>query len=156
MKRIMSSKTAGSIADGAHPAGGDCGTGSVELLDGQALLHLNHTVVPEIALYRERITVHCVDRVIELEFPSPYLNHQQTRLSVITSRGRRLETLQVAAGFEEPFVRELEAFHASITRGEPVLNSCRDAVKAAPDGAFRPALRLKRQLVPAGRARSKS
>ena len=35
---------------------------------------------PTSAWYRERYTLHFADRVIELEFPSPYLNNQQTDL----------------------------------------------------------------------------
>src|SRR5919204_476506 len=89
--------------------GGEGGAGTVSLLDGRALWHLAHVHVPGIAWYRERYTLHFDDLVIELEFPSPYLNHHQTSLVVRRSQGRRLETLHVAAGYEEAFVRELEA-----------------------------------------------
>ena len=72
-------------------------------------------LVPGVAWYRERYTLHFDDVVVELEFPAPYLNHQQTLLVVRRSDGRRLETLQVEAGFEEAFVRELEGFWAAAT-----------------------------------------
>ena len=32
--------------------------------------------------YRERITVYCTDRIVELDFPSPYLRHLPTRLTL--------------------------------------------------------------------------
>ena len=57
------------------------------------------------------------DRVIELQFPSPYLNNQQTDLRVRRSQGLRLDTVHVQAGYEEAFVRELEGFWASAVRG---------------------------------------
>ena len=41
------------------------------------VMHLNLPGVPE---YRERLTVYCRDRVLELTFPSPYLRHLPTRL----------------------------------------------------------------------------
>jgi predicted dehydrogenase len=67
--------------------------------------------------------------VVELEFPAPYLNHQQTRLVVRRSDGRRLETLQVEAGFEEAFVRELEGFWAAATGAGPARNTVEEAAR---------------------------
>ncbi len=108
-------------------AGGEGGAGTVSLLDGRALWHLAQVLVPGIAWYRERYVLHFDDTVIELEFPAPYLNHQQTDLWVRTSSGLRLETRHVQAGYEEAFVRELEGFWAAIVRGEPVRNTVEDA-----------------------------
>ena len=69
--------------------------------------------MPDVGWYRERYALHFSDRVIELEFPSPYLNNQQTDLCVRRSHGLRLDTLHVQAGYEEAFVRELEGFWRS-------------------------------------------
>jgi len=124
------------IPDGEVVAGqiwshGEGGAGSVSLLDGRALWHLAQVLVPGVAWYRERYTLHFDDRVVELEFPAPYLNHQQTRLVVRRSDGRRLETLHVEAGYEEAFVRELEWFHAAATGTAPARNTVEEAARDA-------------------------
>jgi len=124
------------IPDGEVVAGqiwshGEGGAGSVSLLDGRALWHLAQVLVPGVAWYRERYTLHFDDRVVELEFPAPYLNHQQTRLVVRRSDGRRLETLHVEAGYEEAFGRELEWFHAAATGTAPARNTVEEAARDA-------------------------
>ena len=124
------------IADGEVLAGqvwanGEGGAGTVSLLDGQALWHLAQVLVPDIAWYRERYVLHFSDLVVELEFPAPYLNHQQTQLRVRRSLGRRLETLHVEAGYEEAFVRELEGFWESCVNGADVRNTVEDAARDA-------------------------
>jgi hypothetical protein len=86
-------------------------------------------LVPDIAWYRERHTLHFDDLVLELIFPAPYLNHQQTQLTVRRSDGRRLETLHVEAGYEEAFVRELEWFHAAATGAAPARNTVEEAAR---------------------------
>ena len=47
------------------------------------------STVPGLPDYRERITLYFDDSLAELEFPSPYLNHQPTRLTVRTAAGER-------------------------------------------------------------------
>ena len=84
---------------------------------------------PGVAWYRERYTLHFDDVIVELEFPAPYLNHQQTRLVVRRSDGRRLETLHVEAGYEEAFVRELEGFWAAATGAGPARNTVEEAAR---------------------------
>ena len=59
-------------------AGGEGGQGAVRLLGGQALWNMVHLAVPALADYRERITLYFDDATLELEFPSPWLNHQPT------------------------------------------------------------------------------
>jgi predicted dehydrogenase len=119
----------GPVLAGTIFAGGEAASGSVSLLDGRALWHLVQVLVPDVAWYRERYTLHFDDRVVELEFPSPYLNNQQTSLRVRRSDGLRLDTVHVQAGYEEAFVRELEWFWASIVRGEERRNTVEDAVR---------------------------
>ena len=51
------------------------------------MTHLNLPGVPD---YTERVTVYGADRIIELTFPSPYLRHQPTRLSVRRAGENRL------------------------------------------------------------------
>ena len=73
-------------------AGGEGGQGAVRLLGGQALWNMVHLAVPKLADYRERITLYFDDAILELEFPSPYLNHQPTRLTIRTSDGHMLSS----------------------------------------------------------------
>jgi predicted dehydrogenase len=122
---------AGPVLDGKIFAGGEGASGSVSLLDGRALWHIVQVLVPGVAWYRERYTLHFDDRVVELEFPSPYLNNQQTSLRVRRSDGLRLETVHVEAGYEEAFVRELEGFWGSVVRGDEPRNTVEDAVRDA-------------------------
>jgi hypothetical protein len=122
---------AGGVVGGQIFAGGEGAAGTVSLLGGQALWHLVQVLVPDVGWYRERYVLHFSDRVVELEFPSPYLNHQQTDLRVRRSDGLRLDTLHVAAGYEEAFVRELGGFWRSIVHGEPVRNPVEDAMRDA-------------------------
>ncbi len=57
-------------------------------LPGGGRAHLVHHNLPGVNDYRERVTLHCSDRVLELTFPSPYLRHEPTRLVEIPL-GRR-------------------------------------------------------------------
>ena len=120
---------AGEVVAGQIWAGGEGGAGTVSLLDGRALWHLSQVLVPGVAWYRERYTLHFDDLVVELEFPAPYLNHQQTKLVVRRSDGPRLETLHVEAGYEEAFVRELEGFWAAATGAGPARNTVEEAAR---------------------------
>jgi len=86
-------------------------------------------LVPGVAWYRERYTLHFDDVVVELEFPAPYLNHQQTQLVVRRSDGGRLETLHVEAGYGEAFVRELEGFWEAATGAGPARNTVEEAAR---------------------------
>jgi predicted dehydrogenase len=122
---------AGAVVGGHIFADGEGAAGTVSLLDGRALWHLVQVLVPGVGWYRERYVLHFSDRVVELEFPSPYLNNQQTILRVRRSKGLRLETLHVEAGYEEAFVRELEAFHESALAGAPVRNTVEQAMRDA-------------------------
>ena len=61
------------------------------------------------------------------DFPSPYLNHFPTRLTVRRSDGRRLETREIRPDFGEAFVLELEAFWSAIVNATPVRNTVEQA-----------------------------
>src|SRR5262245_30484293 len=87
-------------------AGGDGGHGSVRLLGGQALWTMTHLTVPLLPDYRERITLYFDDAAIELEFPSPYLNHQPTRLTVKRGSKHRLHVEDIRSGYAEAFIEE--------------------------------------------------
>jgi predicted dehydrogenase len=116
------------IADAAlFDAGRGCSLDWLLPNDGRA--HLEHLNLPGVADYRERITVYCRDRILELTFPSPYLRFFPTRLVERRSDGTTtgLETTEIRVSYEEAFRNELRAFHASVTTGAPV----RASVEAA-------------------------
>jgi predicted dehydrogenase len=121
----------GEVVGGHIWSGGESAAGTISLLDGRAAWHFAQVLVPDIAWYRERYVLHFDDTVIEMEFPAPYLNNQQTDLWVRRTDGLRLDTTHVQAGYGEAFVRELEGFHASIVDGEPVRNTVEDAMRDA-------------------------
>ena len=108
-------------------ANGDGGHGSVRLLGGQALWTRVHLTVPALADYRERITLYFDDAALELEFPSPWLNHHPARLTIKTSAGHRLKTEAIRSGYEDAFVEELKGFWLAIAEGAPVRNSAEHA-----------------------------
>ena len=103
-------------------ANGDGGQGAVKLLGGQALWTMTHLTVPKLADYKERITLFFDDASLELEFPSPWLNHHPTRLTVKTSDGHTLSKRDLRAGYGEAFVEEMRGFWGAIVNGEPVVN----------------------------------
>ena len=108
-------------------AGGDGGQGAVRLLGGQVLWNMVHLTVPALADYRETISLYFDDAILSLVFPSPYLNHQATRLIVRTSDGNVLRTTEINAGYDEAYVRELVGFWQAIVEGAPVRNSAEHA-----------------------------
>jgi len=113
-------------------------------LPGGGRVSMSHLNLPGVPDYRERVTVYCTDRIVELEFPSPYLRHQPTRLTLRrTGDGRSLETIEHRAGYEEAFREELRAFHAAATGQAPVYTPVEQARAdiALLISAFRKALR---------------
>jgi predicted dehydrogenase len=110
-------------------ANGDGGVGTVRLLGGQAVWHMAHIVVPSLADYRERIALYFDDRIVELTFPSPYLNHQPTRLVERRSDGQHLNEIHHRPSYAEPFVEEMKAWHAAITAGASVVNTVEQAAR---------------------------
>jgi len=119
----------GEIVGGELFAGGDGGQGTVRLLGGQALWNMVHLTVPALADYKERITLFFDDAILELEFPSPWLNHQPTRLTIKKSDGHRLAKTELRAGYGEAFVEELRGFHAAITAGAALVNPPEQAAR---------------------------
>ena len=108
-------------------AGGQ-GTAAMLALNGdQAICQISHVVVPKLADYQERISLFFDDRRFELIFPSPYLNHFQTRLIACRSEGMHLSTTEHRNGFEEAFVRELIGFWDAIVNGAPVRSTAEHA-----------------------------
>lgn len=119
----------GQVIGAAFFAGGDGGHGSVRLQGCDAIWQMTHLFVHKVADYKERVTFYFNDSIYELIFPSPYLNHFPTRLTVSKSDGTVLQRTEYRASYEESFVRELIGFWKSVVEGEPVRNSIEAATK---------------------------
>lgn len=117
----------GPVTGGSLFAGGDGGSGMLQLLDGQAQWQMSFVSVTAVADYNERITLTFDDMIVELKFPSPYLNHRPTRLRVSQSDGSTFDMREIRPGYGESFVNELEAFWAAINGVSPVRNTVEQA-----------------------------
>lgn len=97
-------------------------------LPGGGRVCMTHLNLPGVPDYTERITVYCTDRIIELVFPSPYLRHLPTRLTLRRSAGgHALETSEFRASYEEAFREELRAFHGAAIGEAPVQTTVEQA-----------------------------
>jgi predicted dehydrogenase len=108
-------------------AGGDGGAGTARFNGQSGLWQMVHLMVPGLADYKERIALYWDDAVLELVFPSPYLNNQQTELLVHRSRGHRYERRFLRNGFQEAYLRELEYFWGTVVEGQPPRNTVEQA-----------------------------
>lgn len=86
-----------------------------------------HLTVPALADYRERISLYFDDAILALEYSSPWLHHQPTRLTIKTSKGEVLRNTEISAGFESAYMRELIGFHNACTGNADLRNSAEDA-----------------------------
>ncbi len=85
------------------------------------------TLVPGVRHYRQTFDLIGGSARVRLEFPSPYLRSAPTTLELQTGEAEELRTTRVLAGYEEPFRRELEHFHACVTDGVEPLTSVADS-----------------------------
>ncbi|MCX7889493.1 MAG: Gfo/Idh/MocA family oxidoreductase [Rhodobacteraceae bacterium] len=118
----------GTVVGAAFFAGGAGGHGAVALENG-ALWTMSHLTVPGLPHYSERITLTFEGSSLELEFPSPWLNHAPTRLTERRGHGHALETRDIRTSFAEAFVEELRGFHAAVTAGTPQRNTAEEAAR---------------------------
>jgi predicted dehydrogenase len=97
-------------------------------LPGGGRVSMTHLNLPGVPDYTERITVYGADRIVELTFPSPYLRHLPTRLTLRRAGGgHALETIDYRVSYEEAFREELRAFHAAATGQAPVQTTLEQA-----------------------------
>lgn len=97
-------------------------------LPGGGRVTITHLNLPGVPDYTERVTVYCIDRIIKLTFPSPYLRHHPTRLTV--RRGgddHALEVRDLRTSYGEAFCEELRAFHAAVIGLAPVQTTIEQA-----------------------------
>lgn len=118
----------GAICGAAFYADGMGGQGAV-MVDGGALWTLSHLTVPGLPHYSERITLIFDGSALDLDFPSPWLNHFPTRLTERRGRGHALETRDIRTSYAEAFVEELKGFHRAVTEGAPVRNTAEQAAR---------------------------
>jgi predicted dehydrogenase len=116
-----------SIVSASFFAVSEAGHAAVRLRPGDALWNMAHVAVPKLADYLEIVTLFFDDRVYELSFPAPYLNHAPTRLVEKLSKGHHARTVEHRPSYQEPFVEELKAWWRAIINGEPVENSVEQA-----------------------------
>jgi len=119
----------GDVVGAAFFAGGDGSHGCVRLKGSDAIWQMTHLFVHKVADYKERVTFYFNDCVYELIFPSPYLNHFPTKLTVSKSDAMCWQETVYRANYEEPFVRELVGFWKSVVEGAPVRNTVEAATK---------------------------
>lgn len=89
-------------------------------LPGGGRVSMTHLNLPGVPDHTERISIYCTDRIIELTFPSPYLRHLPTRLTLRRGDGGSLETREFRVSYEEAFREQLRAFHAAACGEAPV------------------------------------
>jgi predicted dehydrogenase len=90
---------------------------------------MTHLTVPRLPDYRERLTLYFDDAAIELEFPSPWLNHQPTRLTVKRGSKHRLHVEDIRSGYAEAFIEELKGFADGVAQGRSLRNSAEEAAR---------------------------
>ncbi|MEO8669103.1 MAG: hypothetical protein ABI399_11345 [Bauldia sp.] len=101
--------------------------GTVRVTPCDAVLTVFHLTVPQLADYHERVTLYFDDRIYELAFPSPYLNHHPTSLIEKRSDGHHAETIYHRPSYREAFVEELKGWWSAIVDGAPVVNTVEHA-----------------------------
>ena len=90
-------------------------------LPGGGRVRMTHLNLPGVPDYTERVTVYCIDRIIELVFPSPYLRNFPTKLTLRKGGDNMaLETQEFRVSYEEAFREQLRAFHAAACGEAPV------------------------------------
>ncbi|MCF1707188.1 Gfo/Idh/MocA family oxidoreductase [Tabrizicola sp. J26] len=121
--------TVDGVTGAALFAGGIGGQGAVSLNGGAALWTMSHLTTPSLPHYSERITLTFEGSALELEFPSPWLNHAPTRLTERRGHGLTLQSTDIRTGYEEAFVEELMGFHRAICGQEAVRNTAEAAAR---------------------------
>jgi Oxidoreductase family, NAD-binding Rossmann fold len=123
---VLNRSIASPVAAAIH--GADAGVAIVARVAGTgAPVSMSWHAVPKLAHYSERLTFAFEDAVFELHFPSPYLNHQPTKLIERRSRGLAYGETVHRPSYAEAFVEEMGAFHAAVTQQASSMNSVEEA-----------------------------
>jgi predicted dehydrogenase len=100
---------------------GDLGDGSI--------LDLTWTWLPDYPDYFEELGVFGTTGRLRMEMPGPYLPGHRAALRVDRVEGDERRSTTYRSSHVTAFVRELEAFAASVDRGEPVLSTAAGAAR---------------------------
>jgi predicted dehydrogenase len=84
--------------------------------------------VPGLRHYEERLRFVSPEKRVTLTFPSPYLRHLATPLSIERAAGEELVVEERTVSHEEPFRTELHHFHDCIATGRAPVPSIEDAL----------------------------
>jgi predicted dehydrogenase len=117
----------GAVVGAAMFSGGDGGQATIRLRPGDALWTVCHLTVPKLADYLERVTLYFDDRIFELAFPSPYLNHAPTVLTEKVSEDHHARTIFHRPSYREAFVEEMKGWWRAIVEQDSIMNPIEDA-----------------------------
>lgn len=92
------------------------------LLPGGVRLSIRWHYLDGYPVYREELTMHDAQGTVELVFPSPYLLHAPTELTVVDGAGGCERTMRFRSNVEA-FEEQLVAFHHLAVGGEPTAAS---------------------------------
>jgi predicted dehydrogenase len=94
---------------------------------GDSQFSLSWNWLPDYPEYAEEIAVFGSAGRLYLRLPGPYLRDARAELTVETVRDGERATTVLRSEHRTGFVHELLAFHASVTRGAPVLSTAAGA-----------------------------
>jgi hypothetical protein len=90
----------------------------LELSDGLSVTI--DTAVIDVKVFDEEMALFGHDRIVKINFPSPYLKNAETQVLTQFMNGHERVEQRVLASNEEAYRREWEALWGSIVHGEPV------------------------------------
>jgi predicted dehydrogenase len=107
---------------------GGLGQSSLTRFAGDVVVNLTWISVPELRNYQETVRFVANEGRVTLVFPSPYLRHAPTPLSIERMDGEDLIVESHTVSYDEAFRRELVAFHECVTTGMAPETSVADAL----------------------------
>lgn len=96
---------------------GGLGQSSLTRFAGDVVVNLTWISVPELRNYQETVRFVANERRVTLVFPSPYLRHVPTALTIERMDGDDLIVEQHTVSYDEAFRLELLEFHRCVTTG---------------------------------------
>ncbi|HEV7500597.1 MAG TPA: hypothetical protein VGQ33_11365, partial [Vicinamibacteria bacterium] len=101
---------------------------SVSRFSGEVRASLSWISVPGLKHYEERLRFVGTDARVTLVFPSPYLRHAPTALSIERGDGQALVVEDHVVSYDEPFRAELHYFRDCVQSGRAPAPSLEDAL----------------------------
>jgi len=107
---------------------GGLGQSSLTRFAGDVVVNLTWISVPELRNYQEIVRFVANDGRVTLVFPSPYLRHAPTPLTIERMDGEDLVVEHHTVSYDEAFRRELIEFHRCVTTGMAPQTTVADAL----------------------------